>query len=149
MRISYWSSDVCSSDLLRKTARDFGRNGGVVDKHGAGAHRGKRAVLPQHHLLKIGVRAHTGEDGVRALGRLCGRIRPAAAMARHPFIRSRRSAIIDTNLVAGLPQMRRHGETHYAKADKCCFHPEPRSEENTSELQTLMSISSAVFGLKK
>src|SRR3546814_10921333 len=120
MRISDWSSDVCSSDLPEvlgeqpvEQARDCGAVFGVgrlqrqvalaVGAHGAVVEVGRadaqQAVVDDHH---IGV----DHDAL------------ARRVARH----------------------RREHQLH-ALAD--------RSEEHTSELQSLMRISYAVFCLKK
>src|SRR3546814_5125392 len=100
MRISDWSSDVCSSDLVHVV---------VVDHHRQ--HVGRGAVgAQQHHVVELVV-AH----GDRALNQvLDGRL----AVLRHPEAHDR----IDAG---------------------------GRSEEHTSELQSLMRISYAVFCLKK
>src|SRR3546814_2444239 len=104
MRISDWSSDVCSSDLQpavdrigrRLQPRDADR-GGAADRPGPVAGGGVRAP----------VRRVAGADGQPGAGRAHGRAAGAAAgrMAR--------------------------------------------SEEHTSELQSLMRISYAVFCLRK
>src|SRR3546814_7641428 len=95
MRISDWSSDVCSSDL-----------------HG-------RVQRPDDALC----RARTQQPGILCAGQLHARRRSVergGAEIFHP----RRAGI-------GHPAVRR------------------RSEEHTSELQSLMRISYAVFCLKK
>src|SRR3546814_9687402 len=92
MRISDWSSDVCSSDLQRRTERG-----------GAGA----QEVEVQH---------------ARQLADRGGRVRAALDI----FTKRERQAEV--------------GE-HIAAVE--------RSEEHTSELQSLMRISYAVFCLKK
>src|SRR3546814_9797147 len=111
MRISDWSSDVCSSDLSHRGER---RDAGTPDVHAG--HRRRRQFL-----------ARRAQDRVRErpVGRpanLCDeyrRIEPAAdQLWRWP----RR----DPRMVAAR-----------------------RSEEHTSELQSLMRISYAVFCLKK
>src|SRR3546814_10368771 len=94
MRISDWSSDVCSSDLI------------VVRAHLQSAHRVERAV---DHL---------------GLGR------PAAVF---PAIAQRGARLRGFGRVIAAA---RHAEGG-------------RSEEHTSELQSLMRISYAVFCLKK
>src|SRR3546814_2875999 len=107
MRISDWSSDVCSSDLFT--------NSGVDQGHAlaqAFAHRTFDAGVPHHY---------------RAL----------AEVGRHDFR-------VATQEVAELRQRRGlligvHGGHDLVK----------RSEEHTSELQSLMRISYAVFCLKK
>src|SRR3546814_2347005 len=105
MRISDWSSDVCSSDL------DFLRVAGQADRldDGADLQRLPRAlhrqILDQHHRIAV---AQQIADRVADLG---GRRRGFGAGAR--------------------------------------FAGGQRSEEHTSELQSLMRISYAVFCLKK
>src|SRR3546814_2806009 len=97
MRISDWSSDVCSSDL-RPDRRDPRR---------------------RHTDRSEGPRA--GGEGNRRTSRSAGLKRPPLA-APPP--------------IAHIP---RHDQSPCAK----------RSEEHTSELQSLMRISYAVFCLKK
>src|SRR3546814_1734301 len=94
MRISDWSSDVCSSDLLEIL--------GLVDRFAVGLHD---AIGGAQHQL-----AHADA--------------------------------LEVEVVADHLDRRRHhvGELHLADA---------RSEEHTSELQSLMRISYAVFCLKK
>src|SRR3546814_1411763 len=60
------------------------------------------------------------------------------------------------DLMACLCQVRGHAAAHIAQADNCDLHiiqlqihSSRRSEEHTSELQSLMRISYAVFCLKK
>src|SRR3546814_10706896 len=104
MRISYWSSDVCSSDLLwtqrppacPRSARPF---------------RGREGLPP---------RASAKEDG------FCRSRQNIARPSSRPTYR--RDA---PSQVQGYPLRR------------------ARSEEHTSELQSLMRISYAVFCLKK
>src|SRR3546814_2535254 len=110
MRISDWSSDVCSSDLPHHLAVAGGAApGGRVDPH---------------HGLRGGVLEHL-------------RSQPHRGQPRDP--------------AAGLPRRARLAET----AHRAALHPRPeaaalaRSEEHTSELQSLMRISYAVFCLKK
>src|SRR3546814_6004339 len=91
MRISDWSSDVCSSDL------------------------------PVHGLYRRLVLAQPGQD-------------PAAA----------RAAQLPPEAL-GLAQPAAHGRADRRRAGLDLY----RSEEHTSELQSLMRISYAVFCLKK
>src|SRR3546814_1142307 len=93
MRISDWSSDVCSSDLPACPERDLKRK------------RHRREAV-------------TEEDKVR-------RAAPHVGSAR-----------------------RRHRDVGGRKRRRV-VEPVPRSEEHTSELQSLMRISYAVFCLKK
>src|SRR3546814_1008294 len=95
MRISDWSSDVCSSDLLEPRRSDAVARD--LDPGGA-------AVVRQ-----------VERPGVMAVARQCNQIR-VGALRRREQARARRGV---------------------------------RSEEHTSELQSLMRISYAVFCLKK
>src|SRR3546814_6032534 len=92
MRISDWSSDVCSSDLGDDEA--------------------------DHHAPE---QVHAGEAGG------CGRRRGDAAGER----------------------VARRVEETLAADHRAQIAEHPRSEEHTSELQSLMRISYAVFCLKK
>src|SRR3546814_9937441 len=109
MRISDWSSDVCSSDLDRRDdARgvDLERQMAAVGLHPAALRRALR-ILDEDAALRAFHEADEGDDDDRAAND--GEDRAAA---------------------------------HRAFADL-------RSEEHTSELQSLMRISYAVFCLKK
>src|SRR3546814_1632500 len=121
MRISDWSSDVCSSDLLALAGqRQPFLHGGIDLLHGPrqlglgrldlAEHSGGR--LPAAHLLHGGINAR--QAGLQL------------AIGRRPGL-----------VVDGIGQRRRGG-------GQIC-----RSEEHTSELQSLMRISYAVFCLKK
>src|SRR3546814_2864016 len=94
MRISDWSSDVCSSDLL------------IED------------LLLLEHLREHDVPGHHGHEDEDEEGGPCNRA--ALLKGRHQAIGIRITGV---------------------------FHS--RSEEHTSELQSLMRISYAVFCLKK
>src|SRR3546814_1507680 len=98
MRISDWSSDVCSSDLAVRCAFGLCSNGCLV------------ALVVGFHIAPLCAEA-------------------CAARSRRAVVR----------LLVGL-------DAHFARAD---LSPEARSEEHTSELQSLMRISYAVFCLKK
>src|SRR3546814_5519164 len=114
MRISDWSSDVCSSDLgVRSLAGvELGpdRNPGIAEPARAGG----------------------GDDGV---------CREPQGIARRPcargFCRTRRRQLAQAQPVLGGWQGR----------DPYRLPPGARSEEHTSELQSLMRISYAVFCL--
>src|SRR3546814_7112004 len=108
MRISDWSSDVCSSDLLRRVLRDTGQS-----VHGALA-QGQRGCRPGDSALEM-VALGADDDA------LCRGGRVPDGGTRRP--RARRPAPF------------RH-------------RPAGRSEEHTSELQSLMRISYAVFRLQ-
>src|SRR3546814_10332468 len=104
MRISDWSSDVCSSDLghqLGEIARDHDRQGVLA---------GGRPRLGSSHCID------------------------QSAIARSPC----RILIVSQQLRPVRDYVFQRGERR-----------ELRSEEHTSELQSLMRISYAVFCLKK
>src|SRR3546814_9521984 len=112
MRISDWSSDVCSSDL-------------------GGRHRDEDLprLLGDLHALEA-----VGKD----LGDEAGReVAGAEARVGH-HRRQEGDVVVDATDAVGV-ERRLHG------VDRL----QPRSEEHTSELQSLMRISYAVFCLKK
>src|SRR3546814_2134816 len=104
MRISDWSSDVCSSDLL---------------------------------CLLCGARRQL----CRGSGAE-GSVRPQADRAQHRDA----ALLVDHLWFRGAADAAGQGE---GRADLACGHRAVRSEEHTSELQSLMRISYAVFCLKK
>src|SRR3546814_2013445 len=108
MRISDWSSDVCSSDLDRRLAEQ------AEQAHEIGEGAAAADIITDHHLSMF----------ARGLGidlrRLFGRTRQVAIgefMEERAAHRARRAVL--------------------------------RSEEHTSELQSLMRISYVVFCLEK
>src|SRR3546814_4130405 len=111
MRISDWSSDVCSSDLLDVDFVEYrlgrGRIGASFGHDGKGESGGQDAGIQDEQLVDF--HGMSPLAGARTVGRY----------------RSRRSVARD-----------RIG----------CWTPR-RSEEHTSELQSLMRISYAVFCL--
>src|SRR3546814_7885294 len=109
MRISDWSSDVCSSDLW------------IVSRN-AHARRHSQGRRPWRM-----VRSHP----VRRSSSACPRLQPGA---------DRRQAAHDN-------RRDRSSRVHECPARGPSLSP--RSEEHTSELQSLMRISYAVFCLKK
>src|SRR3546814_3742278 len=111
MRISDWSSDVCSSDL-----HPFHRRSHEIDV------LGKVSSTAQH----------MGEQHIEC--------------ARHDLYQS------DAGQRHGLSAGQSRKDTRYAdRPTRVDFtqHVQQRSEEHTSELQSLMRISYAVFCLKK
>src|SRR3546814_7455824 len=108
MRISDWSSDVCSSDLLSRLQLCLAAAGAQPRRRRRRAHRAAADLsLPRARL------SH-----------------PAAEPSRL-FLSAGRACCGSHRAAAGRPQ---HSS---------------RSEEHTSELQSLMRISYAVFCLKK
>src|SRR3546814_5941776 len=113
MRISDWSSDVCSSDLGR----------------------GQEAVQAAHirHLAHLHPHAVDVEGCVKQMQK------------------ARVVAILDVfqvQLPVGLGILPRAAEIDH-RLVKDAVNPGARSEEHTSELQSLMRTSYAVFCLKK
>src|SRR3546814_5087352 len=106
MRISDWSSDVCSSDLREMDDAIVGKVGAVLDRRvGEGAPREQRPGRAAHGVAR-----------------------------RDQFVgRDRAAPLRDVPQAVGVG-----AAAHRA-----------RSEEHTSELQSLMRISYAVFCLKK
>src|SRR3546814_1673038 len=113
MRISDWSSDVCSSDLGAEYKSTYFR----------------RRLLPEFHrdaLCRLPSRVRLclsdGQSGSRR-PKACPSLRSSAPCSSHPSARP--------------------------YACRCRWCRVPRSEEHTSELESLMRISYAVFCLKK
>src|SRR3546814_9248725 len=102
MRISDWSSDVCSSDLFRQSAVCAHQQGSRADCYGD-VDRGRHLGCPRNLREAI-----VGGSGLRPVGLA--------------------------------PEFPDRGDRHRAFI---------RSEEHTSELQSLMRTSYAVFCLKK
>src|SRR3546814_3031854 len=125
MRISDWSSDVCSSDLEghhRRQAEEEAEEGRALRQ---GARAGGAQQRRQHHGRTEEVdRAGKERRQAPLTTRPCGACRPAAPRPSRIPPRDR-------------PRGRR------GAAARCS-----RSEEHTSELQSLMRISYAVFCLK-
>src|SRR3546814_5315444 len=107
MRISDWSSDVCSSDLLRDARIDEADIANGRRDHFAALINGRRAV---------------------------GILRPPLDRELFLLLRHRK---------------RQHTPHRLFCRRRIPPFPRSRSEEHTSELQSLMRISYAVFCLKK
>src|SRR3546814_1324727 len=117
MRISDWSSDVCSSDLQRRSRGSGERFDQLVHRRGQAEQQDATAfgIALAHRRLDMAPR------GGIALGLELPPIGPDA------------DCVEAVDGARDRPRIRRH----------------PRSEEHTSELQSLMRISYAVFCLKK
>src|SRR3546814_1398493 len=112
MRISDWSSDVCSSDLVVYP-------------------RGVRLVFL--HPVRY---SETANDAAKLAGAILIRLLGTGRVADGALAR----------LHAASPNRSAGRVPFGVSATKC---PDSRSEEHTSELQSLMRISYAVFCLKK
>src|SRR3546814_9799267 len=135
MRISDWSSDVCSSDLVNIARIDIVAAGVVV---------GRLLTAEPAGILEFP--SHGTSPSLRPTP--CRRLHatnrdpgfaPEAAAARRRDQASRKGAAADPSSPA--PHRPAMAADRPAAAG--------RSEEHTSELQSLMRISYAVFCLKK
>src|SRR3546814_3548397 len=135
MRISDWSSDVCSSDLLRRVED---RGGGLrrLDAVDLRAFLDRR-VGDDDALQPRGVALIGGGRILGGGGKRYGRRNEADAAEREERSRSA------VRLTIGLD----HEHPFWSQNQSCRMLM--RSEEHTSELQSLMRISYAVFCLKK
>src|SRR3546814_5885924 len=115
MRISDWSSDVCSSDL-----------------------RSRQAVRLFRALCETA--AAPGRAGSRD---------PRRAAERQADDRRGDSLCRDAGPEAAVEDLRGRGKEGRRRLVGPYADVDPRSEEHTSELQSLMRISYAVFCLKK
>src|SRR3546814_3642094 len=123
MRISDCSSDVCSSDLLR-----------VAD-------RGRLALAPEGAHLGALVQIGVGDDRARGLDEL--------PMSEHIDERSGRHGREAGQRRLAAPEQGAETLRPFPVAIVRIGRAPIRSEEHTSELQSLMRISYAVFCLKK
>src|SRR3546814_1154158 len=148
MRISDWSSDVCSSDLV---AEGF-------DPADPYSRRSAPRSLPSHGLrvgvLKAADREFFGDEDAaalyaRAIERVGGTIveidfapfrEPAALLYNGPWVAERPADFEEI----GVPV-----ETVDTSVATITLGGQDRSEEHTSELPSLMRRSYAVFCLKK
>src|SRR3546814_3194247 len=132
MRISDWSSDVCSSDLVRRHVRndEVGRAAERLDqRNGCG-------VVQEIHL-----------EDLDSLDRLAGKqVDPGDARARIRFADNLRPAARRDAQVDDRARLLEQAE-FFVDLDQLVRGA--RSEEHTSELQSLMRLSYAVFCLKK
>src|SRR3546814_3102488 len=135
MRISDWSSDVCSSDLVG----DRGRSRDVVE-HRSFRGRHLRAVA---ECDAFGSCAGTWQASHRRLSR---RWRRPARRGTDLQSMARFCRIGHWNcwIMRGDRHFLEHPDRVLPRIGEGC-----RSEEHTSELQSLMRISYAVFCLKK
>src|SRR3546814_997773 len=106
MRISDWSTDVCSADLLRRVEEPRERTADIAQANA-------RADVDDDRV---------GADRLRRIA--------DAADARAAIVRPQKA-------------------DHIVLVDAVARHADRRSEEHTSELQSLMRISYAVFCVNK
>src|SRR3546814_6120684 len=128
MRSSDWSSDVCSSDLLEDAFAD----GDVV-------------AVGQHGLGDGGVVDAGGIGRAEVADAVLVAVAPdLAVLARYALVGDAQVGFLRT------PDQHARGVDVRASAQPGAVdHDHARSEEHTSELQSLMRISYAVSCLKK
>src|SRR3546814_3314504 len=123
MRISDWSSDVCSSDLvIAGTEEKFGGVDILVNN---------AAILAYGTIETTSLELWQKIQKINSDGYFLGCHYGLEAMKKRP-----NGSIVNMSSMAGIG-----GQSSF-----CAYS---RSEEHTSELQSLMRISSAVFCLKK
>src|SRR3546814_3138658 len=126
MRISDWSSDVCSSDLPTRHRRAHFRRG-------AGRHPFHRVRTCARRSVPHGCRIPGRRDDLK----------------RSNFMKTIDISPEEMNKrVARYADLVPYGRQHTGTINPEVFE-QLRSEEHTSELQSLMRISYAVFCLKK
>src|SRR3546814_2387051 len=126
MRISDWSSDVCSSDLQHADSRDERERGSVS--------AGPAIANPSPRNRSN----NAAEPSRRAQG---------DAQKSDRLLREQRCELTELrNVIAQIERSEECGGPIEYHARRCVGD---RSEEHTSELQSLMRISYAVFCLKK
>src|SRR3546814_7716232 len=119
MRISDWSSDVCSSDLPRR--------------------RGRRDIVP-YHLSRL------ARDQFRRIAH----VKPQESFAEQPVGAIKLGELDERARGILLGQRERFAAVEQqVPAPVADTRRRARSEEHTSELQSLMRISYAVLCLKK
>src|SRR3546814_6438851 len=137
MRISDWSSDMCSSDLIDGACLDLGDAAAradrlVVDLVAGGGVVVGRPLGDQRKDERCAGAGNVGGDLVAGVGRcVCTRSVGFAGLR-----------LVARRLARGDEQQRGQRERGGAEDGR-------RSEEHTSELQSLMRSSYAVFCLKK
>src|SRR3546814_7016505 len=134
MRISDWSSDVCSSDLLDAADTMLAA---MAERLQAAIGDDAIAARFSEHSLAVLMR---GNDYAQTTA-LAERIREA--FSSHVFQIGNRSSVITASI--GGVQI---GEKIASVTQVLAKANQGRSEEHTSELQSLMRISYAVFCLK-
>src|SRR3546814_4648845 len=141
MRISDWSSDVCSSDLsgfLQTLERELVL--GEIDALGL-------LEILREEFQQLGVEILAAQEGV-AVGRL--HLEHAVADLADRDIERAAATVVDRDRLV-LVLVEPVGARGRGRLVDDAQHFQPgdlRSEEHTSELQSLMRISYAVFCLK-
>src|SRR3546814_4236865 len=142
MRISDWSSDVCSSDLLKdraliaeEAARDVM---GVSNSEGAGASAGRT------HIALATSHGFSGSYAATSHGCYASVLAGEGSGMQRDYASHTARHLSDLEAAASIGL--RAGQRAVARLNPVKIE---RSEEHTSELQSLMRNSYAVFCLKK
>src|SRR3546814_9915446 len=134
MRTSDWSSDVCSSDLQRSRVQAWPGDRTPCRRPGARNRKGR--ARPDAGRAQDSGLNEKGEKGMIML-----RIGLASAIAM--------AAAMAGGSAQARPAAAQSPPGYTMPATQTWDMTADRSEEHTSELQSLMRISSAVFSLKK
>src|SRR3546814_10246486 len=143
MRISDWSSDVCSSDLSTRLA--IGNYRIVQTVHPFFSSKDERQEAAANGSTSLSRNGNRDIIAKLKVRRECPQLPPGhrkarhASMLMHRWAKARRFHWIALKPITSSPCCALRRAT-----SSCC-----RSEEHTSELQSLMRISYAVFCLKK
>src|SRR3546814_10014507 len=154
MRISDWSSDVCSSDLLLLRAQIRPRPAVILVLLLAHAHVGGGIARPVDQLRVVGRLVHAVGVGERDHQREIAQVRAVVTDVPRAFLapgESLADRLLRTLVVAH--QFQRDSQVHqwqpcHQLAAVVVEDLAQRSEEHTSELQSLMRMLFAVFYLK-
>src|SRR3546814_1992470 len=124
MRISDWSSDMCSSDLGQRLEQNIPLRGALprAVRRRLGNRRSRRGTQTSHHRVRRDGQVH--------------------------YFAQRFTGSLFRAVDQSVPGMRTWLHILLC-APYACVPESLKSEEHTSELQSLMSISYAVFCLKK
>src|SRR3546814_1030624 len=147
MRIRYWSSDVCSSDLrcagqveLRHpfTGSDAGHS---IERKVLNKIIQKGITMDARKLFNLEGKTALITGGTRGIGFMIAQ--GLVQVGVKTYVTSRKAETCEE----AEAELRKIGEAYAIPADVA--DADQRSEEHTSELQSLMRISYAVFCLKK
>src|SRR3546814_9784274 len=146
MRISDWSSDVCSSDLCPADARRLVREGAARILWSSNANAASRGAVLASTLYRD--RNHVAPSPAkRGSGNRCSISSHGQSVSMvgpdDIWYKEGRIAVGLPDRISSLGQSGVRREPGPPRADQ------ERSEEHTSELTSLMRISYAVFCLKK
>src|SRR3546814_3929789 len=152
MRISDWSSDVCSSDLRGVEALRCGFQEAFPPAAADPEHAGVSFPIPHSRFRPSGLRPlplvvfplqdPPGDEAVHRLaGGEPGFAQPGGALEDAALDRGDRLRAVGALVLEQVAQVLARQQAHPSRARL-------RSEEHTSELQSLMRTSYAVFRLK-